>query len=159
MDTYGWLTSTQFADIYALGQVVPGPDELVIGIGYKAAGILGALVALFADRSRSGRGAWRGPDRWDRLGKWRWHDAIQRGLTPVTSGLLLAASCTAALDNPRRPSGRHRRGRCPAAAHAPRQPKHSCADGGRCWSRPLPLTDSKTPSPSADNPVGFRLLD
>lgn len=43
---YGWLTHTEFIDAVTLGQITPGP-VIVSGtfIGYKAAGILGAIVA------------------------------------------------------------------------------------------------------------------
>ncbi len=43
---YGWLTKTEFIDAVTLGQITPGP-VIVSGtfIGYKACGILGAIVA------------------------------------------------------------------------------------------------------------------
>ncbi len=43
---YGWLTHTEFIDAITLGQITPGP-VIVSGtfIGYKACGILGAIVA------------------------------------------------------------------------------------------------------------------
>ena len=46
VDTYGWLSHSEFIDGIALGQVTPGP--IVISatfIGYKVAGILGATSA------------------------------------------------------------------------------------------------------------------
>jgi len=43
---YGWLTKTEFIDAVTWGQITPGPI-IVSGtfIGYKACGILGAIVA------------------------------------------------------------------------------------------------------------------
>ena len=43
---YGWLTKTEFIDAVTLGQITPGP-VIISGtfIGYKACGILGAIVA------------------------------------------------------------------------------------------------------------------
>jgi len=43
---YDWLTHTEFVDAVTLGQITPGP-VIVSGtfIGYKACGILGAIVA------------------------------------------------------------------------------------------------------------------
>jgi len=46
VDSYGWLTHTEFIDGIALGQVTPGP--IVISatfIGYKVAGVIGATTA------------------------------------------------------------------------------------------------------------------
>ncbi len=43
---YAWLTKTEFLDAVTLGQITPGP--IIISatfIGYKACGILGAIVA------------------------------------------------------------------------------------------------------------------
>jgi chromate transporter len=46
VNNYGWLTQTEFIDAVTLGQITPGP-VIVSGtfIGYKACGILGAIVA------------------------------------------------------------------------------------------------------------------
>ena len=43
---HGWLTPHEFADAMALGQVTPGPVVITATfVGYRVAGILGALVA------------------------------------------------------------------------------------------------------------------
>ncbi|MBI4834647.1 MAG: chromate transporter [Planctomycetes bacterium] len=43
---YGWLTPTEFVDAVTLGQVSPGPVVIsTTFIGYKVAGLLGAIVA------------------------------------------------------------------------------------------------------------------
>lgn len=93
MQVYHWLDANQFANVFALGQIVPGPGTtMVLAIGYRAASIAGALVAVVAIYAPAGVLAYAVESRWDRLRRWRWHDAIQRGVTPVTTGLLLAAS-------------------------------------------------------------------
>jgi chromate transporter len=44
--TYHWMTSTQFLDAVALGQITPGPVvQTVAVVGYAAAGIGGGLLA------------------------------------------------------------------------------------------------------------------
>jgi len=46
VNNYGWLTKAEFIDAVTLGQITPGP--IIISatfIGYKACGILGAIVA------------------------------------------------------------------------------------------------------------------
>jgi chromate transporter len=46
VSTYHWMTSTQFLDAVALGQITPGPVvQTVAVVGYAAAGIGGGLLA------------------------------------------------------------------------------------------------------------------
>ena len=46
VNNYGWLTKAEFIDAITLGQVTPGPVIIsATFIGYKACGILGAIVA------------------------------------------------------------------------------------------------------------------
>ena len=46
VNNYGWLTKAEFIDAVTLGQVTPGPVIIsATFIGYKACGILGAIVA------------------------------------------------------------------------------------------------------------------
>jgi chromate transporter len=90
---YHWITDGQFRDIYSLGQVAPGPNMLmVMVIGYRLAGALGAAVVglafflpdciltLFVNRL------------WSRLSGSRWRTALQRGLAPISIGLMLSGT-------------------------------------------------------------------
>jgi chromate transporter len=44
-----WMTDRDFANMFALASVSPGPNFMVLTlIGYRAAGVAGALVASFA---------------------------------------------------------------------------------------------------------------
>ncbi|MFH3698660.1 chromate transporter, partial [Acinetobacter baumannii] len=46
VETHHWLTHQEFADATALGQITPGPVLIsATFIGYRVAGLLGALVA------------------------------------------------------------------------------------------------------------------
>jgi chromate transporter len=92
VETHQWLTSPQFADAYALAQVAPGPNAMYIPlIGWLVAGWAGAAVALLALLGPAstftvlvGRLNARYPHAALR-------DAIRRGLTPITIGLMLAS--------------------------------------------------------------------
>ena len=44
-----WMTARQFSDIFAIAQVTPGPNVIIVTlIGYHVAGLVGALVATLA---------------------------------------------------------------------------------------------------------------
>jgi len=49
VDVEAWMTSAQFADLFALAQLAPGPNAMIVAlIGWKVAGVGGALVATLA---------------------------------------------------------------------------------------------------------------
>ncbi|MFZ5817544.1 MAG: chromate transporter [Bacillota bacterium] len=50
VDVFGWVTKEEFGTALAFGNALPGPiaTKLTMYIGYKAAGIPGALVSLIA---------------------------------------------------------------------------------------------------------------
>ena len=90
-----WLTAQQFADVYALGQLTPGPGMLmVLGIGYKVAGVAGALVALLTMFVPVAALSYVVGARWSALKGSPWREAVAKGLTPVTIGLLAAGTYT-----------------------------------------------------------------
>jgi chromate transporter len=93
----GWLTDDQFRSIYSLGQVVPGPNMLmVLVIGYKLAGWLGMSVVGIAFFVPDFIIALSINRLWIRLGDWPWRLSIQRGLAPVAIGLMISGTYTIA---------------------------------------------------------------
>jgi chromate transporter len=50
VDVYGWMTTSEFVDLLAIANVLPGPIATKMGgfIGYQLAGPLGAIIALAA---------------------------------------------------------------------------------------------------------------
>ena len=97
VDVHKWLTLQQLIHLYSVGQMAPGPKMMmVVPIGEWVAGLAGAVVVLLA---------FFGPTAvltlivgrvWNRLAQWRWRTSIQKGLAPVSIGLLLAGSLTVA---------------------------------------------------------------
>ena len=50
VEKYGWMTTSEFSEVLALGNSLPGPiaTKMAGFIGYEIAGIPGAVIALFA---------------------------------------------------------------------------------------------------------------
>ncbi|MEJ0069622.1 MAG: chromate transporter [Pseudomonadota bacterium] len=88
-----WLTDREFGDLYAIARTSPGPSTLIVGlVGLKAAGLAGALVATVAMCTPCSTLAFlvcRGRVMFEgRI----WLIAIERGLAPVTLGLIFASA-------------------------------------------------------------------
>jgi chromate transporter len=88
-----WLTASEFAALYALAQAAPGPNMLVSTlIGWRVAGVPGALVATGALCAPSSLLTFVTSGLWTRFRSKPWRAAIQVGLMPVTAGLVMAGA-------------------------------------------------------------------
>jgi chromate transporter len=89
---YHWLTDQQFASIYAISQAAPGPSSLIVSlVGLKAAGWVGALVAMVAMFIPAAAVTFVASRAWERFRDAKWRIAAEKGLAPITVGLLLAS--------------------------------------------------------------------
>lgn len=87
-----WLTDQEFASVFAISEAAPGPSSLIVSlIGLKAASWLGALVATVAMFSPSVVITFAASRAWERFRDAKWRVAAERGLAPITVGLLLAS--------------------------------------------------------------------
>jgi chromate transporter len=92
-----WITADQFVDIYSLGQLAPGPNMLMVTvIGYRVAGVPGALVVTLAFFLPASVLTFVASRVWDRFEGSAWRAAVQRGLAPVAIGLMLSGVVTIA---------------------------------------------------------------
>jgi chromate transporter len=97
VEVHKWLTFPQLVHIYSVGQMYPGPNMMmIVVIGQWAAGILGALAVLIAFFGPTALFAFIVARLRKKLEKWPWRTSIQRGLAPVSIGLLLAGCFTMA---------------------------------------------------------------
>jgi chromate transporter len=95
--TYHWLTAAQFADVFAISQVAPGPSILIVTlIGYSAAGIAGAILATIAMMAPAGLLVWLLARSWNSARFAPWRHAFEHGLAPVAVGLVLASGVVVA---------------------------------------------------------------
>lgn len=91
VDVQHWLTSQEFAALFALAQAAPGPNVLIVSlIGWEVAGLAGALAATVGMCGPSCLLAYFAYRGWVRYGTRPWAVAVQAGLTPLTVGLLFS---------------------------------------------------------------------
>ena len=84
-----WMTERQFTDLFAIAQVTPGPNVIIVTlIGYHVAGLPGALVATLAMCGPTCVFAFFVGQVWDRFKDAPWRIVIQAGLVPISIGLL-----------------------------------------------------------------------
>lgn len=87
----GWTSAREFADLFALSRAAPGPGSMLAAlIGWKAAGIAGAVVATLAFYVPSAALVFVVARLWDRWRGAAWHSAVERGMAPVAAGLFLS---------------------------------------------------------------------
>ncbi len=98
VNVYCWLTSNQFADLYALAEAAPGPSSMLVGLlGMAAAwregpgwALLSALGAEMAILLPSTVVMVIAALSWNRFRDSPWRLAFERGLGPITLGILFA---------------------------------------------------------------------
>ena len=92
VEIHHWMTDEDFAQLFALSQAAPGPNVLIVSlVGWKVAGVLGGVVALLAMSGPSSFLTYWVAHAWERWRDAPWRIAIQRGLAPVTVGLILSS--------------------------------------------------------------------
>jgi chromate transporter len=88
-----WMSDRQFADMYAISQLSPGPNVIIVTlIGYHVAGLAGALVATAAMTGPTCLFAFWIARVWERFKDAPWRNAIQAGLVPLSIGLMAASA-------------------------------------------------------------------
>jgi chromate transporter len=94
VEVNGWMSSTEFASLFAIAQAAPGPNMLIISlIGWKVAGIAGAVVSTVAMCGPSSLLAFGVGRLLQRFHDAPWRRIIERGLAPITIGLVLGSGC------------------------------------------------------------------
>jgi chromate transporter len=88
----GWVTDREFADFFAISQVVPGPNMILMMsfVGLKVGGILGAIASALATFGPPCLIYYTAYRLWDRFRDRPWQQVVRRGLAPLTIGLVTA---------------------------------------------------------------------
>jgi chromate transporter len=88
-----WMSDTEFVQLFAIAQAAPGPNVMVVTlVGWRVAGLAGALVATAAMIGPSWVLTYAVFRAWDRFKYQPWCMAIQNGLAPVTVGLVASSA-------------------------------------------------------------------
>jgi chromate transporter len=93
VDVMHWMNDQQFANMFAIAQVTPGPNVIIVTlIGYHVAGLTGALVTTLAMCGPTCVFAFFIGALWERFKDARWRVIIQAGVVPVSLGLIAASA-------------------------------------------------------------------
>ncbi len=102
VDVQHWMTDKQFADVFAISQMSPGPNVLIVTlIGYSVAGVGGALAATLAMCVPTAVLAYYVSRLFTRSSYSRWPAIIQAALVPLSIGLMSASGLILALASDR----------------------------------------------------------
>jgi chromate transporter len=95
---HGWLTDREFANCFAVAQVIPGPNMILMMsyIGWKVAGFPGAIASAFATLGPPCTMYYSGYRLWDRFREARWQRITRAGIAPLTIGLIIAGGAVMA---------------------------------------------------------------
>jgi chromate transporter len=98
VDVRQWMTDAQFADMFAISQLSPGPNVLIVTlIGYHVAGFAGAAIATIAMCGPSAVVAYFVSRTLLRASDARWPAILQAALVPLSIGLMGASGLILAL--------------------------------------------------------------
>lgn len=87
-----WLTDQEFAEFFAISQVLPGPNMILMMslIGLKIGGLPGAAASALATFGPPCISYYFSFKLWDRWRDMRWQRIMRRALAPLTIGLVIA---------------------------------------------------------------------
>lgn len=93
VDENHMMTAHTFASLFALAQAAPGPNMMVVSlIGWNVAGLAGAVLTMLCVVGPSSVATYLIARVWDRFRDAPWRKAMQKGLMPVTAGLLISSA-------------------------------------------------------------------
>ncbi|TAK49021.1 MAG: chromate transporter [Xanthobacteraceae bacterium] len=93
VDAQRWMTDRQFVELFAISQIAPGPNILIVSlIGFQTAGLPGALVATLAMCGPSSLLCYYVSRYWDRARQASWRVVVMTALVPISIGLVGASA-------------------------------------------------------------------
>jgi chromate transporter len=91
VDVHAWFSGREYLELFAIARVTPGPGSMLATIiGWRIAGLAGALVATLALYLPCSALCFVAAHTWKRYRGSRWHTAIENGLRPIAAGLMIS---------------------------------------------------------------------
>lgn len=92
VQVHHWMSAQEFSALFALAQAAPGPNMMIVPlIGWQVAGWSGLLVSSLAKFGPSSLITLIVMGGWKRYKDRPWRQIVQRGLVPVTVGLVVSS--------------------------------------------------------------------
>src|SRR3954464_9574913 len=92
VDQHHWLTAKEFLDLFAISRAAPGPGSLIVVlIGLKVAGLLGAAVSFVAMFAPSCVAVHLVARTWHNAAQSNWRRLLEQALAPIAVGLTFAS--------------------------------------------------------------------
>jgi chromate transporter len=93
VEVHHWMPASEFSALFALAQAAPGPNMMIVTlVGWHVAGWAGMLVTSIAKFGPSSLVTIAALHAWDRFKDSPWRRIAQKGLVPVTAGLVAASA-------------------------------------------------------------------
>lgn len=93
VEVHHWMPASEFSALFALAQAAPGPNMMVVTlVGWHVAGWAGMLITSIAKFGPSSLVTIAALHAWDRFKDRPWRRIAQKGLVPVTAGLVAASA-------------------------------------------------------------------
>jgi chromate transporter len=92
VDVFGWMDAQTFSNLFAVAQLAPGPNVMIVSlIGWQVAGLAGLLVATAAMTVPPSLLAFAVSRLMQRVGQSQWLLILKDGLVPLAIGMILAS--------------------------------------------------------------------
>jgi len=92
VEQLAWMDDPTFTTLFAITQVAPGPNTIIVGlIGWHMAGLAGLIIATLATIVPSSLLAFSAARLVRRYADLSWMGPVKSGLVPVAVGLVLAS--------------------------------------------------------------------
>ncbi len=92
VDVFHWMDARTFANLFALAQLAPGPNLMIVSlVGWHVAGLAGLAVATVATVGPPCLMAFAASRLMKRAGQSKWLLIVKDGLVPVAIGMILAS--------------------------------------------------------------------